>query len=310
LKSELIPSHVFMLNDAEACALARIYEHNQMGKEPVTAQEQNLLQELAVKIEKEAKTISPDILQKGFFVRLTTRSPKDSKIFSEEMFRAINEECEKYEQKGGTVDDNLKLNIIYVLFVKKMIVFSGQEAVKILGGSHRIWQDICSSRDVGSKVGIVIRQWADIHPSMEFRGFVYGRKLNAISSYNRAVCWPGIPERVKEIEEKCRTYYEKICHKIPDHMSNFIADFAILADGTVTIVEFNDFADFEGCGANAELFNWETDKDILQGKKPFETRVVMKSLPRDALEKTLTKPFKIHLGWIPKESWVPGVDWY
>lgn len=310
LKSELIPSHVFMISNAEARALARCYEHSQMGKESLTTQEQGLLDELSVKIEKEATVISGDILKKGFFVRMTTRSPKDSRIFSDEMFADIKAECDKCAAKGVTVDDNLKLNIIYVLFVKKMIVYSGKEAIKILGESHRIWQDICSSLDVGSPLGIVIRQWADIHPSMEFRGFVYDRKLNAISSYNRAVSWPGIPERIKEIEEKCKAYYEKIQPKIPLSMQNFIVDFAFLADGTVTIVEFNDFADFEGCGANAELFNWETDKEILQGKKPFETRVVMKPLEREALGKTLTKPFKIHLGWVPKESWVPGVDWY
>jgi hypothetical protein len=180
----------------------------------------------------------------------------------------------------------------------------------MLGDSHRCWQDLSSSKDVGSPVGVVLRQWASIHPSLEFRGFVYDKKLNAISSYNRAVCWPGVPEKVAEIEEKCRTYYEKIKSKIPDNMKNFIVDFAILEDGSVTVVEFNDFADFEGCGSNAELFSWATDEDILKGKKPFETRVVMKPLSKEDLEKTLTKPFKIHLGWVPKTSWVPGVDYY
>lgn len=32
---------------------------------------------------------------------------------------------------------------------------------------------------------VFVREWAQIHPSMEFRGFVYGKELNAISSYNR-----------------------------------------------------------------------------------------------------------------------------
>jgi len=140
---------------------------------------------------------------------------------------------------------------------------------------------------------------------------VYQRNLNAISSYNRAVCWEGIPEKLPEIEQKCRQYYEKIKPKIPAHMQNFVIDFAILDDtGEVTIVEFNDFADFEGCGANAELFDWHKDEAILTGKAPFETRLVMKPLSREQLDKTLTKPFKIHLGWIPLESWVPGVDYY
>lgn len=131
-----------------------------------------------------------------------------------------------------------------------MIVHSGKEAVELLGNSHRIWQDIQSTIDAiidDFSMFIVIRKWAAIHPSLEFRGFVYNRSLNAISSYNRAVCWPGIGERVGEIENKCRAYYEKIKDKIPAHMNNFVIDFAILEDtGEVTIVEFNDFADFEG----------------------------------------------------------------
>jgi len=195
-----------------------------------------------------------------------------------------------------------------------MITYSGKEAVELLGNSHRIWQDIVSALDAiidEFSIFVVLRKWAAIHPSLEFRGFVYNRNLNAISSYNRAVCWEGIPERAHEIEQKCRQYYEKIKHKIPSNMQNFVVDFAILEDtGEVTVVEFNDYADFEGCGANAELFDWNKDEDILQGKAPFETRLVMKPLSREQLEKTLTKPFKIHLGWVPKESWVAGVDYY
>jgi hypothetical protein len=129
----------------------------------------------------------------------------------------------------------------------------------------------------------------------------------------RAVCWPGIPERKEEIERRCREYYKQIEPRIPVEMKNFIVDFAILEDkDEMTIVEFNDFADFEGAGSNAELFDWNTDRDILTGceSASFTTRLVMAPLSREQLEKTLTKPFRIHLGWDPIESWNYGVDWY
>lgn len=75
-------------------------------------------------------------------------------------------------------------------FVKKMIVHSGKEAVELLGASHRIWQDVNAALDSVEKIDsfemyVVVREWAQIHPSLEFRGFVYERKLNALSSYNR-----------------------------------------------------------------------------------------------------------------------------
>lgn len=106
-------------------------------------------------------------------------------------------------------------------------------------------------------------------------------------------------------------------------MQNFIVDFAILEDtNEMTIIEFNDFADFEGAGSNAELFDWREDSEILVGNQPFETRLVMHPLTREQLETTLTKPFRIHLGMLPYfvahvmvgwdsvDSWKHGVDWY
>lgn len=61
------------------------------------------------------------------------------------------------------------------------------------------------------------------------------------------MCWPGIPERKEEIERRCREYWDQIKPRMPAEMNNFIIDFAILEDtNEMTIVEFNDFADFEG----------------------------------------------------------------
>jgi len=230
------------------------------------------------------------------------------------MFEAVKSDCRKQEQEGKPVTENDILRLCYVNFVKKMVVYSGKQAVQLLAKSHRIWQDINATIDAiidKFEMFVFVREWAQIHPSMEFRGFVYNGRLNAISSYNRAVCWPGIPERKVEIEKRCIEYWEKIKPSMPAEMKNFIIDFAILEDtNEMTIVEFNDFADFEGAGSNAELFNWTTDRDILTGVAPFETRLVMQNLTREELEKTLTKPFRIHLGWDPVESWKHGVDWY
>eukprot|EP01125_Pyxidicula_operculata_P004631 TRINITY_DN1740_c0_g1_i1.p1 TRINITY_DN1740_c0_g1~~TRINITY_DN1740_c0_g1_i1.p1 ORF type:complete len:293 (-),score=51.14 TRINITY_DN1740_c0_g1_i1:115-993(-) len=292
-----------------------------MKKEALNEEEEQALKDLALRIESEGKIVFPDMCNKGFFVRLNTRSPKDSRIFSDQMFNAIKQDCDNLKAQGKEVTDNFILQTTYTHFVKKMIVYSGEEAVSILKNSHRIWQDISSTRETavkgtgadgdGFEMFVVIRQWANIHPSLEFRGFVYGRKLNAISSYNRAVCWPGIPERLNEIKDKCIAYWESIKDKIPSNLDNCVVDFAILEDsGDVTIVEFNDFADFEGCGANAELFSWDKDSNILKGEAPFEIRLVMQPLSREKLETTLTKPFKIHLGWEKLESWRPGVDYY
>jgi len=65
-----------------------------------------------------------------------------------------------------------------------------------------------------------------------------------------------------------------------------------------------------GAASNAELFSWDTDRDILIGNSEFETRLVMQPLTREQLEQTLTKPFRIHLGWDTLDSWKHGVHYY
>eukprot|EP01126_Amoeba_proteus_P043702 TRINITY_DN4812_c0_g1_i3.p1 TRINITY_DN4812_c0_g1~~TRINITY_DN4812_c0_g1_i3.p1 ORF type:complete len:318 (-),score=68.89 TRINITY_DN4812_c0_g1_i3:524-1477(-) len=250
LKEVLIPSHLLPLSLDQAKALVRVYESKNMNKPSLTVQELESLDVLAKTIEEHTLKWRADVLQRGFFVRLNTRSPKDSLILEPLMFEAIKKDCDKHEQEGGKVDDNTILRFCYVNFVKKMIVYSGKQAVDLLGKSHRIWQDISAAiESIVDKfeMFVVLREWVQIHPSMEFRGFVYGRKLNAISSYNRAVCWPGIPERKEEIEKKCRDYWEKLEPLLPSSMQNFVVDFAFLeGTGEPTVVEFNDFADFEG----------------------------------------------------------------
>jgi len=92
------------------------------------------------------------------------------------MFAAIQKDC---DQKPSPVDDNTKLSQIYINFVKKMITYSGKEAIELLGNSHRIWQDLVSAMDAiieEFSVFIVLRKWAQIHPSKEFSGFCVSKK--------------------------------------------------------------------------------------------------------------------------------------
>jgi len=314
LKDVLIPSLLLRLPLPQAKALSRSYESKFLNKPALTEEEEKELDNLASTIEEQVEAWKPGILKAGFFVRLNTRSPKDALILHPKMFAAIQKDKDEFVAQGGTVDENAILRFCYVNFVKQMVVHSGKEAVELLAISHRIWQDIEAT--ISSTVGefemyVVAREWAQIHPSLEFRGFVYDRKLNAISSYNRAVCWPGIPERKQEIEDRIKDYWKWLEPKIPEAMQNFVIDFAFLEDtNEITVVEFNDFADFEGAATNAELFSWKEDWEVLTGQKPLETRLVMEPLNSEQLENTLTKPFRIHLGWAPVDSWKAGVDWY
>jgi len=271
-----------------------MYESTYMHKPELTDEEKKTLHHMAQLVETSSINRFPDCQSKGFFVRLNTRSPKDSRIFSPLMKDSIARDVENYKQtKGKEVDENAMLSIVYTNFVKNMKVHSGEEAIDILGKSYRIWQDITATiqtkvnvdENDDSGIKIVVREWAGISPSLEFRGFVYNGTLNAITSYNRVVCWEGVPERKEEIKNLIVSYWDTIKHRFNESLNKFIIDFAILENNDVTIVELNDFNDYEGCGAHAELFDWNDDKDILTGKAPFEIRLVEHPLPKHDLEK-------------------------
>eukprot|EP01130_Rhizamoeba_saxonica_P001348 TRINITY_DN11212_c0_g1_i1.p1 TRINITY_DN11212_c0_g1~~TRINITY_DN11212_c0_g1_i1.p1 ORF type:complete len:367 (-),score=93.24 TRINITY_DN11212_c0_g1_i1:58-1158(-) len=317
MKDIMIGAHIFDCTVEQGKAIVKAYEHSNFNKDPITEQEQRHLDQLATTIETEVEIGFPGALENGFFIRLNTRSPKDAQMFSDRMKQAVEEDESAYLKETGkdVIDDNAKLAIVYKNMVKTMIVYSGKQAVDLLVRSHRIWQDISAALDLiidTFSIKIVLREWAHIHPDTEFRGFVYGRTLNAISAYNRVVCWDGVADRKDELEQRMVEYWENVVQqKVPEGLDNFIVDFAFLENSDeITIVELNDFNDFEGCGANAELFDWQEDNDILTGNAPFEFRLVEQPLEKSELEARLSKPFRIWLGWDSIESWKHGIDYY
>jgi len=311
LKDELIPSKLIPLTKDQAKALLHYYQFQKMNQgNPLCKEENDQISSLASSID--AAVSEGNFLEKsgGFFVRLSTRSPKDCTILSEKTKNAVSLKRSELEKEGKTIDDNTLLGIIYRSSIQSLIVKSGEEAVTLLGSSRRIWQDIEVSLDSEKfDLQVVIREWVVIPNEYEFRGFVYNRKLTAISSYNRVVFWPQLPALKSEIETRLISYWKSIESKISPHLTNFIIDFAFTEDlKRVFIVELNPFYDFEGNSTNAELFDWEKDDDILTGKAPFQFRILESAPDRNWLDVNLPKAFKIRLGHLPAESWREGID--
>src|SRR4051812_42952477 len=102
-------------------------------------------------------------------------------------------------------------------------------------------------------MSIILRPWTYIPSWGEFRGFVYDRKLVAISSYNRAVHFPLVVEKKEKIEQKIKDYFQLIEPKVVPELKNFICDFAFLGDDleNMIIVELNQYRDYEGNATNA-----------------------------------------------------------
>lgn len=94
----LISAILVPLSLGQAKALARTYEALHMNK-PLDKEELNTLDGLANSLDEVINNWRPGICDKGFFVRLNTRSPKDAKIFAPEMFQAIEEDKLRLEKQ-------------------------------------------------------------------------------------------------------------------------------------------------------------------------------------------------------------------
>jgi len=137
---------------------------------------------------------------------------------------------------------------------------------------------------VKSDFNVVVREFRTFAPEMEFRGFVYNKKLTALTQYNEFCYFPFLKSHTQEIVNKIEKDFEAMIKAIP--LTNYIVDFVLapqndsLSSSTaeleqdpnlrnldklkVFIVELNPFAEFAGAG----LFDWITDKALLMGLVP------------------------------------------
>ena len=117
------------------------------------------------------------------------------------------------------------------------------------------------------KMNIVVREWNEILPEYEFRAFVHEKKLTAITHYYKFCYVADIDTRKPLYKKLMEQYYEQISDNLPD---SCVIDFCINPESQVVkVVELNPWS----INASASLFNWDLDRDVLEGNAPFEFRI-------------------------------------
>jgi len=173
-----------------------------------------------------------DVFPMGAFIRLGSRSPKDS----------------------WTVHD------------KGMKTLSAKDAVESLGSSMRVFDDLFLAKNAGYKPHLFVRKWIDIPKWAEFRCFMHKRQLRGISQYYciEGEYFPEI-ENNKESIQWAITKFFKNSFKEASHMDSVVFDVFINvkkhgneSEWEVKLLEINPFfADtFPG------LFKWEDGGDF------------------------------------------------
>lgn len=214
------------------------------------------------------------------FVKLSTRSPKDSKT----VFRkAVNAFKLRESSSGGyeyfnTSENNARLVIFSEEMLKACAVRNGTEAVTILLDSMRVAEDLMYAFEEGKeefRISLVIRSWdSRIRPQCEFRGFVWNRKLTCLGQYWHSLYLPEIQDiSVRDrIAQDCFDLFDKIKDSLP--VPNAMLDLAWMGPGEVLLIEVNPL--MEGLGSfkgSTGLFDFYADALVLTGEAPFEMRI-------------------------------------
>ncbi len=242
------------------------------------------------------------------FVKLSTRSPKDSKKALERAHEAYLERL-AISSADGVVSDNSKWRILCEETTKAGAVCDATAALEMLLDSSRVYEDLeyalrgppgrpkaqlDSPEELHTlewRMHLVARAWDPrLKPESEFRGICWGGKLTCLCQYFHSLLFDELVSKKSQIEHDIlKTFAEpQVAAAVAALGGHCIIDFAWLAPGEVVIVELNPF-DGLALGvfpASTGLFIWNdlVDKAIMRGEAPFEFRVRDSEMPTHALK--------------------------
>lgn len=221
---------------------------------------------LQTRIDDIIASLSPEA---GVFVKLTTRSPKDSAVA---IAKARNAFLTRLLSLGERPSANDRLVLLAEVMTHSLRVRTGEEAIHLLMSSARVEEDLEYAlnpdyNDFEKCMCLVVRKWVDIHQWAEFRGFVWEGRLTSVGQYNHPLYFPQLVERRERIKTDLERFFATVKDRIP--LERYTVDFAWTED-RVYIIEVNTFdGEFN---ASTGLWNWEEDREQMM-KGPLELRI-------------------------------------
>eukprot|EP00026_Physarum_polycephalum_P011538 Phypoly_transcript_11772.p1 GENE.Phypoly_transcript_11772~~Phypoly_transcript_11772.p1 ORF type:complete len:347 (+),score=55.63 Phypoly_transcript_11772:89-1129(+) len=273
--------------------------HQKFSKDPGTRSDfrnNEPLINLAKQIDEAKKEMGVD----GIFVRLSSRSPKDAALLLPDFASLYQKEIEDVRKENNAVcasdaslapnsETNTKLHALYRASTVALRASDGLSAIDLLITSKRIQGDLEQALQQKEAFNVVVREFIFFDVKYEFRGFVYGKKMTAITQYNELVYFPLLLLQKEKIQKKILEFFNNELMPKLTSLSNYVIDFILIEKGDsfdTYIVELNPFAEFAGGG----LFSWVSDLDVLMGKKPLEFRLVTQPAS-DYMLKTMYNDF-------------------
>jgi len=225
----------------------------------------------------------------SFFVKLSTRSPKDSRSLFQ---RAGESYLDKI--KDNNLDENNRWILLTEEVAKAGSSRNAIEAIEMFLDSERVAEDLKYACENPSNwnLSIVIRSWDPrVTLQSEFRSFVWNKKMNCMGQYFHPLYFPELQDKKEQIAADCLSLFDKIKDSLP--VPNALVDFAWLGPGQVMLIEVNPLNEVLGSySSSTGLFDWDVDKELIQsGTQEFEIRI------RNSPELTSTLKLKSRQEW-------------
>ena len=154
-------------------------------------------------------SLSPEA---GVFVKLTTRSPKDSAVA---IAKARNAFLTRLLSLGERPSANDRLVLLAEVMTHSLRVRTGEEAIHLLMFSARVEEDLeyalnLDYNDFEKCMCLVVRKWVDIHQWAEFRCFVWEGPADLRWPVKPSTLFPSAGRAQREDQDRPR---EVLCHR-------------------------------------------------------------------------------------------------
>ena len=263
LKSITFKTYFIPLKYREAEAVLNFnFFRNKNQPDKFTKEDTEILRNLEKKVDHYFQTY--DDLKNGAMFRLSGRSGKDMDYYDNKKIMSLYEQnLDKVAKIYGT--DKNDVNTKYVAICTLMNRFkvnSGKDVLNVLLTSERLFLDLKDWLNHGGREQMILRVWDDsLCSDREFRAFIQNNELKAICQDERFAMFKNMVENKDLYEKLINDYFNKSLKplmKIP----NYIADFCILKNNEVKLIEFSPFL---RC-TSACLFRWDINyEEMLNG---------------------------------------------
>jgi gamma-glutamylcyclotransferase (GGCT)/AIG2-like uncharacterized protein YtfP len=200
--------------------------------------------------------------EKGVFLRLCGRSPKDGEPYNRQLpMQLFEKELQNLLDAGFPATANTEM--IAIAKSKFLKVASGKDAMSLLLTSERVYAEMIDWLKFGEPEQICLRIWEkELSLDYEFRVFIYKGRMTAITQYDHYTHFPYLFPQKEFFQKGLYDYWKTIHPHVSEMDSSYIIDIAYLpVSQRFTLIELSPFSPCTG----PALFHWKFNKDILEG---------------------------------------------